>query len=173
MSFLTRQLLLALLVPSGSAGPSAEIEVTLVVGQVHVPLGVEHHFADRVRELPPPGRLSVDDPHDRKHGAVTYCYGFDAGRGFGQLELYDSDFGMHTVRVLHAANRNSLCPQLGSAPYFVVEGETYSLADRKWSAPPGFQSDRNGDAETFTLEWTYTDASRPHMWVRAFPDASK
>jgi len=142
---------------------SPDIEVTLVVEGVALRLGVKHHFSDSARGVPRHGQLPIDDPHDEKHGAVTYCYGFETQEGPAQLELYDSDFGMHTARILRVARPNALCPRLKSMPYFVVDGKTYSLAEREFFPPPGFESEREDHIEIFTREWTYADASRPSM----------
>lgn len=149
------------LVASVQAPP--DIEVTLVVEGVEVRLGVRHHFSDATNELPKPGKLPVDDAHDEKHGAVTYCYGFVTREGPAQLELYDSDFGIHTARLRLVARRNALCPRLKTPPYFVVGGKTYSLAKQQFSAPPGFESEREERVETFKRKWTYSDASRPSL----------
>jgi hypothetical protein len=150
------------LVLVASVQPSPNIDVTLIVDGVAVQLGVNHHFSDSARELPAPGRLRVD-AHDKKHGAVTYCYGFSTREGPAQLELYDSDFGMHTARILRVPRLNALCPPLRSPPHFIVSGERFSLLNREFAAPPGFDSDRKDHVETFKREWTYSVESGPSL----------
>jgi hypothetical protein len=147
---------------------SREIDVAVVVEKTQIAVGVHHRFADVEHELPLAGRLAVDDSHDEKHGAVTYCYSFETPRGLGQLEIYDSDFGMHTARVFRVSSGDARCPLLRSAPYFIVGERKYSLVGPDWSAPPRFESDQGGDVQIYTLEWTDNDSARRHMWGTCF-----
>ena len=158
----------ALFVLGWYAETSHKIDVAVVVENTAVALGVHHRFADAESEWPLAGRLPVDDSHDEKHGAVTYCYSFQTPHGLGQLEIHDSDFGMHTARIFRGSNGDPPCPLLRSVPHFIVGEKEYSLVGPDWSPPPGFESDREGDVEIFTLEWTYNDAARPHMWGTCF-----
>lgn len=168
MAFVTAHTRIATLFFLGwYAQASRAVDVTLVVENVQMALSVQHRFADAERELPAAGRLPIDSSRDAKHGAVTYCYSFEIPSGLGQLEMYDSDFGMHTARIFRAAKGGARCPLLRSVPYIVVGDEEYSLLGTDWSAPRGFESKREGDIETFTREWTYHDPARGTCFSRS------
>ena len=143
-------------------GPSREIDVAIIVGEFRVPLGVQYHFSDALGKLPAPGHLPVEDAHDREHGAKTYCYSFRSPRGSSRLELFDSDFGLHTARISRVVADDSVCSALKSEPRFAVAEKEYSLTSESWSAPLDFVFKDEGNTKTFEDEWTYTDASRPH-----------
>lgn len=166
---LSSSLLKLALVAGIFCGPSpSEIDVAVLVGEIRVPLGVQFHFSEAASALPPPGRLPVDDAHDRGHGVETFCYSSRIPQGVSLLELFDSDFGLHTARISWVETGETTCTQLDSTPTFLVGDQKYSLANEALSAPLGWTSKKDGDTTVFEREWTYTDPSRPHMWDSCF-----
>jgi len=131
------------------------IEVGVAIGGQVLPLSVAGHFAEVGERLPEPGRLPIDDLHDKKHGGITYCYAFQSSDGQGRLELFDSDFGLHTARVsLVAGADQAACTLLSSEPQFIVGAARYSLSSAVLSCPPGFQVDSTPGTTSYTREWT-------------------
>lgn len=159
---------LALVAVIVSGRPSSELAVAILVGEVRVPLGVQYRFKDVASALPPPGRLPVEDAHDREHGAETYCYSYRTLHGVSRLELFYSDFGLHTGRISRVATSETACTQLESDPTFLVGEWEYSLSSKTLSAPLEFTSREEGDTKIFEREWTYTDPSRPHKLGTCF-----
>ena len=154
---------------SAAISDPRDIVVAVLIGAIRVPLNVRHHFADVAKGLPRPGELPVADAHDRKHGARTYCYRYHAQAGTVLLELFDSDFGLHSARlspVGHATHEK--CPLLSSEPRVIVGKSRYDLRSLPRSEPSGFQVRKRGDSITFERQWTYSDPSHLHMWGTCF-----
>jgi hypothetical protein len=85
-----------------------QINVAVVIGAQTVPLGVGHRLDVSASLLPRPGELPALNAHDAGHGGHTYCYRFRTRGGEALLELFDSDFGLHTARMTKAASTNNL-----------------------------------------------------------------
>lgn len=142
-----------------------DIEVVILVDETRIPLGVFHRFKNISDMLPPPGRLSVADAHDMKHGASEFCYSYQGENIFVQAVLFDSDFGLHTAQISRTKNNNVNCTELSSEPIFFIGENKYSLTDKNLEMPLGWKSTKEGNIKTFEREWTYTNDSRkPHMW---------
>jgi len=172
-----RALALALLAMSlGLALPSAadeidpkDVEVAVLIGTSKVPLSVRRRFLEVTGALPKAGRRQPIDSHDRSHDAGTFCYRFQSISGFGLLEFFDSDFGVHTAKLSRRAEADDQdCTPLSSEPTFIVGASRYALSTANPSPPLGFQSEEHLDSISFKREWTYSDPTRPHMWGTCF-----
>jgi hypothetical protein len=148
-------------------GDPQDVPVSVRIGLAQVRLNVRLHFADNAG-LPTPGELSVADEHDRGHDAHTYCYRYPAKGGMILLELYDSDFGLHTARLSRVGKPAQQCPVLSYEPEVLVDQARYRLTSLTWREPPGFQVKKTRDSLEITREWTYSDPTRPHMWGTCF-----
>jgi len=175
MTMAGRLLFVSLLIVGASARfGSAEtdpqdIAVAVVIGTVRVPLNVRNHFPGVAKRLPRTGELPVADEHEKKHGARTYCYRFRAQSGWILLELFDSDFGLHSARISSVQSApEGGCATVAAEPSVIVGELRYSVESPPRSAPLGFRSVARGDALVFEREWTYSDPARPHMWGTCF-----
>ena len=139
-----------------------EIEAAVVVGATVVPLSVKQRFSEVAGALPEPGRLQVEDSHDRAHDAHTYCYAFETSSGNARLEFFDSEFGLHTAQLSRGVDsEHATCTPLPTEPHFLVGTSRYSLGSNPIEGPPGFRSTEKKGMVSFKREWTYSDAERP------------
>jgi len=136
-----------------------QINVAVVIGAQTVPLGVAHRFDDSASLLPRPGELQTLNAHDTGHGGHTYCYRFRTRGGEALLELFDSEFGLHTARMTKVAGRKVRdCPKLAAEPRFVVGSTHFSLRATKALPPAGFRATRGPEGLSFEREWTQSGA---------------
>ncbi len=147
-----------------------QVDVALVIGKNSIPISVHQSFRESAAmKLPKPGGLPLADPHDRKHNEHKYCYSFDGK----VVELFDSDFGLHTIRESPAKPlHKDLCPPLPMKPIIVVGGKTIEIGmapfDFDKSLFPGFNRLVNRQTIILKKEWKYKDPTRPHMWGTCF-----
>ncbi len=146
-----------------------DVQVAVSVNGTTVPLSVHTRFTDVATRLPDPVVLVAQDAHGGKHAAKTYCYAFAKAAGSIRIELFDSDFGMHTARLSrHAKLGPAECTALSSEPVFLIGAERLSLDSQPPDSLPGFtRTDREGSID-FKRTWSFEDPKRSHMWGTCF-----
>ncbi len=143
--------LLASCVLVAAGQDSAEVKAAVVVNETVVPLSVWHRFPEVSRGLPKPGNMPAEDLHDKQHDSHTYCYRF----GNELLELFDSDFGLHTARLSRPKGVNQSCTPLKKRAYFEIAGARLSLEASTLPALPGFKNRKKDNALVFERTWQY------------------
>jgi len=144
-----------LLTPAWLTASVEELDVAVLVGATRVPLSVHVRFADVAKGLPKPGELPVEDAHARGHDARTYCYSYSSARGLVVLELHDSDFGLHTARIVRGGLKDhQTCPRLDSEPEVAVGSSRVAL-DSAVVLPSDFKKTSSPNQVTFERHWTY------------------
>jgi hypothetical protein len=138
-----------------------DVPVAVRVGMARVRLDVRLHFADAARGLPPPGELPVSDAHDLGHGARTYCYQYPTKAGAILLELYDSDFGLHTARLSRLdGSSQQRCPVLSHEPRVQLGNVGFGLASLPMPQPAGFQIKKTEQSVIISRSWTYSEPAK-------------
>jgi len=146
--------------PARILGSDADdIPVLLRIGPGQVRLNVRLRVKGAVSRLPQPGELPVTDAHDVGHHARTYCYRFVANGRTILVELYDSDFGLHTARLSIADRSYSQCPSLSHEPVIVLGRAEFRLASDAFPTPAGYVLKKTSSGTTISRNWTYSEAA--------------
>ena len=103
-----------------------EPTVTIVIGSVRIPVGVDSSFEELKRALPKPALLPPEHLEDHMHSNDRYCYAF---RG-GFLVIEDADEGIWKGSLTRTAPSKSACPAIDAVPTISLGDHLLSLGMR-------------------------------------------